>query len=93
MKARIYRPTKTAMQSGRARTKEWVLEYEQVSSRFIDPVMGWTGSEDMRQEIKLRFVTKDEAIAYAKRKGLEFELFTPNEPVVKPKSYADNFLK
>lgn len=93
MKARIYRPTKTAMQSGRGRTKEWVLEYEQISSRFIEPVMGWTGSDDMRQELKLRFKTAEEAVAYAKRKGLEYDLVTPNETVVKPKSYADNFLK
>lgn len=93
MKARIYRPAKTAMQSGKGKMKNWLLEFEQVSPRFVEPVMGWTGSSDMRQEIKLRFDTEAEAVAYAKRKGIEFEVVEPNEPVIKPKSYADNFLK
>ena len=64
MTARIYKPTQTAMQSGLARTKQWVLDYEPQAPREIDPLMGWTSSRDMRSQLKLRFATKEEAIAY-----------------------------
>jgi hypothetical protein len=91
MKVRIYKPSKTAMQSGRANTKRWVLEFEQVAPRTIDPLMGWTSSSDMRQQLRLRFGTKEEAIAYAKRHGLEYQVFETHEAPVRPKAYADNF--
>ena len=93
MKVRIYRPAKTAMQSGRARTKSWLLECEPENSRYVEPIMGWTSSDDTKQQLRLRFATKEDAIAYARRNGYEFELEEPNLPVVHPKSYADNFLK
>ncbi len=88
---KIYRPAKNAMQSGRANTKRWVLEYEPVAPKFIDPLMGWTGSVDTRNQIKLRFETRDEAVAYAERKGLSYRVEEPKDRVIRPKSYAANF--
>ena len=70
MRARIYQPTKNAMHSGRARTKQWVLEYEPETPREIDPLMGWTSSSDMLQQVQLEFETSEEAVAYAKEHGL-----------------------
>jgi hypothetical protein len=93
MKVRIYRPAKTAMQSGKAGVKRWVLEMEPEIGRFIEPIMGWTGSDDTKQQLKLRFETKEEAIAYATKRRFEADVEEPNLPAVKPKSYADNFLK
>jgi hypothetical protein len=91
MAARIYKPAKTAMQSGRARTKEWVLEFEPESKREIDPLMGWTSSHDMRSQVRLSFDTKEEAIAYAQRNDLAYYVTEP--PPIQPvrKSYTDNF--
>ena len=65
MTARIYRPAKTAMQSGTAKTREWVLDYEPEQPREIEPLMGWTSSGDMRQQVRLQFATVEEAVAYA----------------------------
>ena len=67
MLARIYKPAKTAMQSGRAKTQFWYLEFEQASARSVEPLMGWTSSSDMRQQVKLKFATKEDAIGYAER--------------------------
>jgi hypothetical protein len=91
MVARIYKPAQTAMQSGPARTKEWVLEYEPEVPREIDPLMGWTSSRDMKAQIRLEFDTRDEAVAYAERNGIAYRLAEPlpRQPV--RKSYADNF--
>ncbi|MDE2135028.1 MAG: ETC complex I subunit [Alphaproteobacteria bacterium] len=91
MRARIYKPTKTAMQSGKARTKAWLLEYEPASPREIDPLMGWTSSADMLSQVQLEFDTKGEATAYAEKHGITFDLFEPHRPTPKPKAYADNF--
>ena len=91
MRARIYQPAKNAMQSGKARTKLWLLEYEPERPREIDPLMGWTSSSDMRQQVQLSFDTLDEAVAYAKRNGISYDVFEPHRPVAKAKSYADNF--
>jgi NADH dehydrogenase ubiquinone Fe-S protein 4 len=91
MRARIYKPAKNAMQSGRARTKQWVLEFEPESARAPDPLMGWTSSSDMRQQIELEFETREEAIAYAQKNAIAFQLFEPHSPKPRPKSYADNF--
>ena len=92
MVARISKPSKTAMQSGQARTKDWMLEHEQTSAREIDPLMGWTSSGDTQQQIRLRFETKEEAIAYAERNGLPYAVSEPSEKATPPaKSYADNF--
>ncbi|SFG29714.1 ETC complex I subunit [Methylobacterium gossipiicola] len=90
--ARIYQPAKDASQSGPARNKGWVLEFDQSSPREIDPLMGWTGSSDMLQQVRLEFETRDEAIAYASRAGLSYRVEEPQKPVPrKGLSYSDNF--
>ncbi len=91
MAARIYKPAQTAMQSGPARTKEWLLDYEPEAPREIDPLMGWTSSGDMKAQIRLAFETKEEAVAYAERNGIPYRVMepTPRKPV--RKTYADNF--
>ena len=91
MLARIYRPAKTAMQSGKARTHDWRLEFEPASARILDPLMGWTGSTDMNGQVRLGFETREEAVAYAERHGIPFRLHEPHEPPVIIKTYADNF--
>jgi len=91
MLARIYKPAKTAMQSGRAKTKEWVLEYEPATPREIDPLMGWTSSNDMLSQVRLFFETKEEAIDYATRHGIAFEVADIPTPKKILKAYADNF--
>ena len=91
MVARIYKPAKTAMQSGEGRTKEWVLEFAPASPREIEPLMGWTGTRDMRAEVQLAFDTKEEAIAYAEREGIAYRVFEPTPRKMIRKSYADNF--
>jgi ETC complex I subunit conserved region len=90
MTARIYRPTRTAMQSGQARDK-WLLEYEPEAAPRIEPLMGWTSSTDMKSQIKLRFDTKEEAVAYAQRNGISYRVEEPKEAVRKVVSYSDNF--
>ena len=91
MRARIFRPAKNAMQSGKARTKQWVLDYEPETPRTIDPLMGWTSSGDMRQQLNLEFDTAEEAVAYAKAHAIPYQLFEPHVPTPKPKAYSDNF--
>ena len=91
MLARIYRPARTAMQSGKAKTKEWLLEFEPASARVSDPLMGWTVSTDMNGQVRLAFDTRDEAIAYAQRHGIAFELLASSEHRRIIKAYADNF--
>lgn len=91
MKVRIYQPTKTAMQSGNANTKHWLLCPIMENGRFIEPLLGWTGSTDIKQEIKLKFKSKEEAIEFARRSGYEFEVIEPKKRKLTPKSYADNF--
>jgi len=91
MRARIYRPGKTAMQSGRARTKSWLLEYEPESPRVADPLMGWTGSSDMRAQVELEFDTAEEAVAYAGKHAIPYQVFAPHPPKLRAKSYSDNF--
>ena len=91
MRARIYKPAKNAMQSGNARTKSWVLDYEPESRQTPDPLMGWTSSHDMRQQLSLEFETSEEAVAYAEANGIAYQVFEPHAPRPKPKSYSDNF--
>ncbi len=91
MRARIYRPSRTAMQSGRARTKNWVLEFEPESPQAPDPLMGWTSSADMRAQVELEFDTAEEAVAYAERHGIPFQVFEPSAPKPRAKSYSENF--
>ena len=90
--ARIYQPSKDASQSGLARTKVWILEFDQTSPRETDPLMGWTGSGDMLQQVKLEFETREEAVAYATRAGISYRVEEPHKaPPRKGLSYSDNF--
>ncbi|HXC54098.1 MAG TPA: ETC complex I subunit [Rhizomicrobium sp.] len=91
MRARIYQPARNAMQSGKARSAQWLLEFEPESARGIDPLMGWTSSRDMRQQVQLEFDGRDEAVAYATRHGIDHQVFEPHKPAPKAKSYSDNF--
>ena len=91
MFARIYKPAKTAMQSARAKTKEWVLEYEPATPQEIEPLMGWTSSDDMLSQVRLSFETKEEAIDYAQKNGIPFRIFEPHPRAFVKKAYADNF--
>jgi len=90
-RARIYRPTKTATQSGRAQTRKWILEYEPATPRRPEPLMGWASAGDTLNEVQLRFNTCDEAVAFADRLGLDYTVIAPHESAERPKSYADNF--
>ena len=90
-KAKIYRPSKNAMQSGKANAVKWVLEYKPATAKIVDNLMGWQGSSDMLQEVKLKFSSKDSAIAYAQKNGLDFEVIEPHNAQIKIKSYAENF--
>ncbi|WP_424813763.1 NADH dehydrogenase ubiquinone Fe-S protein 4 [Roseococcus sp. YIM B11640] len=90
--ARIHRPPRSAMQSGRANTHEWVLEYSPSERLRIDPLTGWPGSGQTRNQLRLRFPTAEAAIAYAKARGISFDLeIPPSSKPIKPKVYADNF--
>jgi hypothetical protein len=91
MAARIYKPAKTAMQSGRALTRAWVLELEPAERKANDPLMGWVGSGDTEQQVRLYFETKEEAIVYCRRHQIDHEVYEPKERAVRPKSYASNF--
>lgn len=88
----IYRPAKTAMQSGRRNTRQWILEFERSEAPQPDPLMGWIGSGDTRRQVRLRFADRDTAVAYAERNGYDYEVEEPHQAVLRPKSYAENFL-
>jgi len=91
VKVRIYQPAKTAMQSGRARTHDWVLSFEPAVPRRRDPLMGWTGSLDTREQVLLHFDTREEAVAYADRHGYDYEIHMPHQPRHRLQRYADRF--
>ncbi len=91
MAARIYKPAKTAMQSGRAKTRSWLLDYEPEEPRVVESLMGWTSSGDMKSQLRLSFDTKEEAIAYCERHGIAYQLFEPKSAARRGLSYADNF--
>ncbi len=91
MLARIFRPAKTAMQSGKAKAQEWVLEFEPGSAQRSDPLMGWTQSGDMDSQVRLTFDTADEAVRYAQAHGIAFQLVNPKPARQIIKAYADNF--
>ena len=90
MLAHIYQPAKTAMQSGQSKD-DWLLEFEPASARTIDPLMGWTSSTDMRGQVRLTFASKDDAVAYAQRYGIAFQVFEPQPRKRIVRAYADNF--
>jgi hypothetical protein len=93
MPARIYKPAKTAMQSGTAKTHEWVLEYAAESAREVDPLMGWTSSTDTQSQVRLRFETKEAAVDYAAAHGIVALVQEPKErkPVIRAGGYGENF--
>ncbi|MCW1384709.1 ETC complex I subunit [Novosphingobium sp. KCTC 2891] len=91
MSARIYQRPKNAMQSGKARTSDWLLEFEQSEARRPDPLMGWTGSGDTQVQVTLKFASVDEAKAYADKHGIEAHVIPTPPKRLKLQSYADNF--
>ncbi|WP_310620154.1 ETC complex I subunit [Flexibacterium corallicola] len=91
MLARIYRPAKTAMQSGKAGTESWVLDYIPQSPKSIEPLMGYTSSGDMRQQVRLNFETKEDAVAFAKREKIPYQVVEDKKRQVRGASYSDNF--
>lgn len=91
MRARIFLPPRSTMQSGTAKTHRWVLEFEPARAKIRDPLMGWTGSDDMQSQVRLSFDTREAAIAYAEAQGIAYDLELPTAHVRKPKAYADNF--
>jgi len=90
-RVRIFQPAKTAMPSGTAKTKAWMLEYEPATPREPDPLMGWASAGDTLNEIHLRFDTLEAAVDFAKKHGLEYTVIPPKTRTIRPKSYADNF--
>lgn len=91
MTARIYKPARSAMQSGTGRTKLWVLVHDAERPRSVEPLMGWTSSSDMKAQVTLRFETKEEAIAYAERKGIAYRVDEPKPAARRTMAYSDNF--
>ena len=91
-KAKIYIPSKTAMQSGRGKQKNWILEFETKDSR-INPLMGWESSTDTLGEVVLKFSSKEKAVEFAKNNSISYKLIEPKKKVFVIKSYAENFLK
>ncbi len=91
MNVRIYQPSKTAMQSGRAKTQRWQLDYEIETPRRPEPLMGWTSSGDTLNQVRLSFDSKEEAIAFAERKGWSYSVADTPIRRVRPRNYADNF--
>lgn len=89
--ARIYKPSRTAMQSGNAKTRAWVLEFEPAAAKDIEPLMGYTSSVDTRRQVKLRFESREAAIAYAERHGIAYTVFEPHQAKRRRMAYADNF--
>ena len=90
-KAKIYKPNKSAMQSGKGKTNKWILEFD-INDPTRNPLMGWESSNDTLSEIKLEFSSKELAISYAKKKKINFEVIEPKKRKMIKKSYADNFL-
>jgi hypothetical protein len=93
MQARIYQPARTAMQSGTAKTKGWVLEFAPDSAREIDPLMGWTSSSDTQRQVKLSFESQEAAEDYARSQGLDYVVLQPKsrQPNIRPRGYGENF--
>ena len=91
MIARIFKPAKNAMQSGTAITKQWRLEYEPEQPQVIEPLMGWTSSGDMRQQVRLQFDSAEEAVAYCERHSIPYQVMQPKAPTRRTISYSDNF--
>ena len=91
-RAKIYKPTKSAMQSGMRNTKNWLLEFDTLNTG-VSPLMGWESSRDTMSEVRLKFSTKEQAISYAKKNNIDYYLIEPGKRKIIKKSYSDNFLK
>ena len=91
-KAKIYKPSRTAMQSGKRNTKKWCLEFD-TQNTGINPLMGWETSKDTMSEVRLQFSSKEQAINYAKKNNIDYYIIEPQKRKIIKKSYADNFLK
>ncbi|MBS0563631.1 MAG: ETC complex I subunit [Proteobacteria bacterium] len=93
MRARIYQPARTAMQSGTARTELWVLEFAPTEEREVDPLMGWTGSGDTQSQVRLQFETREAAETYAREQGIDYSVTLPHvrKPNIRPRGYGENF--
>ncbi|PWE29284.1 ETC complex I subunit [Maritimibacter sp. 55A14] len=93
MRARIYKPARNAMQSGTAKTRHWVLEFAPASQREVDPLMGWTSSGDMQSQVRLRFDSREAAVAYARDHGIDAVVQEPKprKPNIRPRGYGENF--
>lgn len=93
MRARIYQPARNAMTSGMAKTRQWVLEYAQGSAREVDPLMGWTSSDDTQTQVRLRFDSKEAALDYAKSHGIDAVVTEPHnrKPNLRARGYGENF--
>ena len=91
-KAKIYKPAKTVMQSGKRNTKNWLLEFDTLNTG-INPLMGWETSKDTMSEVKLQFSTKEQAVNYAKKNNIIYYIVEPQENKIIKKSYSDNFFK
>ena len=91
-KAKIYKPTQTAMQSGKGNSKNWLLEFDTLNNG-INPLMGWESSKDTMSEVKLEFLTREQAVNYAKKNNIDYYIIEPQKRKIIKKSYTDNFLK
>ena len=91
MFARIYRPSKTAMQSGRAKSKDWLLEFQPKAAKRPDPLMGWASTSDTTSQVRLSFDTREQAVEYARRHGIPFQIVEARETPRRIKTYSDNF--
>ncbi len=91
VKARIYQPSKTAMQSGRGKLQGWILEYPRASKVSPDPLMGWQSSSDTHRQVKLRFPTKQAAMQYCDEHQIEYSISETHQRKLRIKSYAENF--
>ena len=90
-KVRIYQPRKTATQSGRAKTRYWLVEFEQQNPPKNDSLMGWIGQGDTNKQVKMRFSTREAAIDFCKKRGFDYQVTDPKKRKVRPKSYSENF--
>ncbi|MBL4872627.1 MAG: ETC complex I subunit [Rhodobacteraceae bacterium] len=93
MLARIYQPARNAMQSGQAKSNAWVLEYVPESAKSLDPLMGWTSSDDMRGQVKMQFETQEAAVDFAKREGIAYRVMKTHtrKQLVRAGGYGENF--
>ena len=91
MTIKIYKPTKSSMQSGLGKTKKWLAEYITEKDKIKDTLMGWNSSLDTKEQIKMFFETKEQAIEWSKKNNEQFIVIEPKERKIKPKNYASNF--